>query len=183
MANGDPQRRRSGSPGATLPVVLLILATVGYGAGRAEISAQYLQQRERETEFLFRGAAYVRAIESFYLAETDPAKRRLPRSLEELERDPRSASARHIRRLYEDPLTKGPFKPLAGQGGGVVGVASASRQPLFQRVAFGPELPFVTGATKAGELRFEIDPKALDAKALQQTPTGRAPSGRSASPL
>ena len=59
-------------------------------------------QADREAELLFRGQAYRRAIESYYRANGV-----YPRALEDLLKDPRFPSKRHIRSLYPDPMGKG----------------------------------------------------------------------------
>lgn len=180
MFSGDAASRRPGSPGFTLPVMLIVVALTGLGASKAEISARYRADRDREAELFFRGGEFVRAIRRFYMAEPDPAKRRLPRSLDELEKDPRAAHVRHIRRVYADPLTGGEFRLLmtsGASGSGLAGVASASDRPLLRRVDFGPELPFSAAAARASDLRFEVDLKALageNAKEAARAPKGAA---------
>ncbi len=162
MPSGSVRLSAGGSAGFTLPMMLIILAGLGYAAVTARVSSQYRIAREREEELIFRGLAYVRAIKSFYLAEKEPANRRLPRDLRELENDPRfAAQRRHIRRLYADPLTSGEFRLLMDGGGGVKGVASASSGKLFRRTRISDAIPFAGGAERYDQLLFEIDPKLL----------------------
>lgn len=161
MANGSFWFLRSRSPGFTLPMMLVVMAGLGYAATTAHMSTRYRLAREREAELIFRGLAYAQAVKSFYIAENDPTKRRLPRNLEELENDPRFAHRRHIRVLYIDPQTGGKFRVLMDGNGGVKGVASASNSRLFQRTKISDAIPFAAGAERYDQIAFEIDPKLL----------------------
>ncbi len=163
MPSGSVRRGAGRSAGFTLPMMLLVLAGLGYAAMTARVASQYRIAREREAELIFRGLAYVRAIRSFYLAEKEPVKRRLPRNLDELENDPRfAAHRRHIRRLYADPLAGSEFRLLLDGSGGVKGVASTSNAKLFRRTRISDAIPFAGGAERYDQLLFEIDPKLLN---------------------
>jgi type II secretory pathway pseudopilin PulG len=151
--------------GFTLPAMLVLIAGIGCTAVGADLTSRYRMAREREAELMFRGLAYVRAIRSFYLAEKEPLKRRLPRDLEELENDPRSAYRRHIRKLYKDPLTGSEFRVLKDGTGGVTGVASSSTARVFRRTKISDDMPFAGGVERYDQLLFEIDPKILEARA------------------
>lgn len=152
-----------------LPSLLILMAGVGVAATEIEITSTYRAAREREEELFFRGLAYVHAINAFYLAEKDPARRRLPRDLHELESDPRFPNRRHIRRLYSDPLTGADFRLLRDGSGGVLGVASTCRKPLFSRQRASAALALSAGATRYDELLFEIDPKLLEKSKINKT--------------
>jgi type II secretory pathway pseudopilin PulG len=163
MPSGNVRQIVSRSPGYTLPMMLIVLAVLSYGAMAASLSSRYRMAREQEAELIFRGLAYVNAIKSFYLAEKEPTKRRLPRNLKELESDPRfAAHHRYIRKLYLDPLTGGKFRLLIDSDGGVKGVASKSKGKLFRRTRISSAIPFTGGAKRYNQLLFEIDPKILE---------------------
>lgn len=181
---------RGGSPGFALPILLLAVAVSSVGATRAEVSLSHRLARDREDELIFRGRAYVAAIRSFYLAEQQPLQRRLPASLEELERDPRFPLKRHIRQLYDDPMTQSPatkkgegkrqkaFRTIIGSVGpgqpqGIIGIASTSDKPLLRRSFAKPGGARALGVKTASDLTFEVDLKQL--ADLQRRPTRTAP--------
>ena len=135
-------RRVAASAGFALPALLVALAIGGLWTTRAHEPLAHRMAREREIELRFRGEAYASAIRSFFLAEADPALRRLPSGVEELVRDPRFPDRRHLRQAYADPLFPArearPFRLIRGSPDaaipdGVIGVASASDRPLLDR--------------------------------------------------
>src|SRR5581483_11645664 len=70
-------------------------------------------KREKETQLLFVGNEYRKAITRYYLA----GKNQYPRALEDLLKDPRQPGVvRYMRRLYPDPLT-GAAEPGATPAG------------------------------------------------------------------
>lgn len=156
MRNGETAGRRAvrGSRGFSLPVVLIMTVVASYSASRMEISAEYRARRDREEELLFRGASYVRAIKSFYAAEADPAKKRLPGSLDELVKDPRAQNRRHLRALYLDPMTGKEFK-VQKRPEGISAVASSSDAAPLRRVGFLDDLNLSEGAKSYSEWIFE----------------------------
>ena len=167
MPTGERGRFRGNDAGFSLPAMLVLIAAIGCAATGADLTSRYRVAREKEAELIFRGLAYIRAIKSFYLAEKEPLKRRLPRDMEELENDPRAAHRRHIRKLYKDPLNGGDFRILKGSGG-VVGVASSSTARVFRRTRISDEAPFAGGVERYDQLLFEIDPKLLEARAVRK---------------
>ncbi len=113
-----PNRQR----GFTYAAVLAAVVIVGIGAEVTYLSMARIVQADREAELLFRGQAYHRAIESYYRANGS-----YPRALEDLLKDPRFPSRRHIRVLYEDPMAKGKdWLLIRASDGGIGGVASSS---------------------------------------------------------
>jgi hypothetical protein len=146
--------RPRGSRGFSLPVVMIMTAVASYSASHLEVSAAYRSHRDREEELLFRGAAYVRAIKSFYAAEADARKKRLPGSLDELVKDPRAQNRRHLRALYPDPMTGKEFK-VQKRPEGIVAVASMSEASPLKRVDFSEDLGLAEGAKSYKEWIFE----------------------------
>lgn len=160
-----------GSRGFSLPVVLILTVAASYGASRLELNAYYVAQREREEELLYRGAAYVKAIKSFYAAETDAAKRRLPGNLDELVKDPRVQHRRHIRAMYKDPITGQDFKVLK-RPEGISGVSSSSSAAPLRRVDLGEDLGLTEGAKSYSEWIFEIKLETANTPVKGPTPAG-----------
>lgn len=157
-----------GSAGFALPALLIVLTVAGFAATTAEVSVSYRYARDREEELHFRGRAYVHAIRSFYMAEEQPQRRRLPTSLEELEADPRFPLKRHLRRLYDDPFVRKPTRfrvvtgsPGAGLPQGVIGVASTSETQLFRRSGIISNAGPALGVKTARDLIFQVDLKEL----------------------
>lgn len=165
MPSGELRRHSPPDAGFALPVLLLALAVAAIAATTAQVPLTYRLAREREEELHFRGRAYVLAIRSFYMAEPQPLRRRLPISVDELERDPRFAQKRHIRRLYDDPLAKTdgtPFRVITGSAGpaspqGLIGVASTSDTTLLRRAGFKSNAGPTLGLKTAADLTFTVD--------------------------
>ena len=106
--------------GYAVASVLLALVVIALGAQVATIPTQSALTRNAEAELIFRGQAYAAAIRSYRNAiEDDP---RLPQNLEELLDDRRFIGRRHIRRLYDDPMTGGAWNVLRDEDGGIRGV-------------------------------------------------------------
>lgn len=195
MRSGDANRRIVGGrreAGFALPVLLVALAVAAIAATRAEVGAGYRAAREREAELHYRAQAYVTAIRSFYMAEEKPLRRRLPTSLDELEKDPRFPLKRHIRRLYDDPLLRKPtpFRTIAGTPGpslpqGIIGVASSTDVKLFRRANFKSNSGPTLGVENANELTFEVDLAELAAASrppsVSPPPVTRPPNSDSQS--
>lgn len=122
--------------GYAVAAVLLVLVVIAMGAQVATIPTQSALTRNAEAELIFRGQAYAAAIERYRTAvEGDDS---LPQRLEDLINDQRLDGRRHIRRLYDDPLTGGAWNILRNEGGGIRGVASrASGTP--RKKAFFPK--------------------------------------------
>lgn len=84
-----------------------------------------ITRSEKETQLLFRGAAYLQAIASYHNAV--PERPAYPQQLSDLEKDPRFLLKRHIRQLYPEPFA-GEWRLLRDKGGGIIGVASPSHE-------------------------------------------------------
>ena len=104
--------------GALILAALMGLSVVAYGE-----LASHAAQREKEVELLFRGNAYRQAIAGYYKKE-----QRYPKALAELVEDKRYPTpARHLRKLYPDPITgQTEWGTMEAPGGGIMGVYSKS---------------------------------------------------------
>ena len=137
-------------------VVLAAVVVVGIVAEAARATTWRALKADRESELLFRGFAYRNAIRSFHLVHGT-----FPRTLEDLEKDPRFPSKRHIRKLYRDPMAKeekGEWRLLMAAGGGIAGVSSASGEEPLKKANFPLELEKFTGAQSYSEWIFEYTP-------------------------
>ena len=108
--------------GYTYVAVLIVLVVLAMGAQVATIPAKSALIRNDEAELLFRGQAYVAAIESYRNAIK--GDKSLPQNLEDLIEDRRAGHRRHIRRLYDDPLRGGAWEILRNDEGRITGAAS-----------------------------------------------------------
>jgi len=107
---------------------MILVAIMGAGLAAYGQLASHAAQREKEAELLFRGNQYRQAIESYYRKE-----RKYPKALAELVEDRRFPTpARHLRRLYADPVSgAADWGLMEAPGGGIMGVYSNSEaQPV-----------------------------------------------------
>ncbi len=144
----------AGSPGYTFPMMLVIVSAMAFGASRLELAASYRLKRDKEEELLFRGRAYMKAIQAFYAKN-----RRYPQRLDELARDGQSAKRRFIRQLYKDPMTRGDFKLIRSSGGAITGVASSSMDAPFRKADFEKELEVFDKAKTYADWHFTAQPE------------------------
>jgi type II secretory pathway pseudopilin PulG len=93
-------------------------------------------RREREQELLRIGNDIAGAIAAYRDASAGSA-RKYPPQLEDLLEDRRAfGTARYLRRLEPDPVTRGaPWILLRSTDGGVMGVHSASQEAPMRRIA------------------------------------------------
>lgn len=156
-------------------MVLAAIVIVGIVVEVAQVSTWRVVRADREAELLFRGLAYRNAIRSFHQANGA-----FPRSLEDLLKDPRSASGRrHIRALYRDPMSqdkKQEWRLIRAIDGGIAGVSSASREEPLKQVNFPKELEKFTGANAYAEWLFEyVPPPAPPPKPGVAPPAAKPP--------
>jgi len=150
--------------GFTYVMVLAAVIIVGIVVQAAHATTWRLVRADREAELLFRGQAYRNAIRSFH--QTNGV---FPRTLEDLVKDPRSTSKRHIRALYRDPTSKdekGEWRLIRAIDGGIGGVASASSDEPLKQANFPPELLKFTGAKSYSEWLFEYVPPPVAPKPI-----------------
>jgi type II secretory pathway pseudopilin PulG len=129
------QRRQRGYAYLAL---LILIAIIGVAAAAsAELGAIY-QRRIAEKELLFVGDQFQRALLS-YATATPLGQPTQPRTLDELLRDPRYPNVvRHLRKIYEDPMTGNADWVLVKSPDGqtIVGIHSASHAHPIQITQF-----------------------------------------------
>lgn len=146
--------------GFSYVMVLAAVVILGIVAEAAQITTWRILQTDRETELMFRGDAYRRAIQSYY--EAGAPVKAFPRKLDDLLKDSRFASKRHIRGLYPDPMgavEKGEWLLIRAPDGGISGVASASRKEPLKKANFPKEFEKFAGAMSYAEWVFEYQPQ------------------------
>ena len=156
--------------GFSYVMVLAAVVIVGIVLEAAQVTTWRILRADREAELLFRGLAYRNAIRNFY--QTNGA---FPRSLEDLLKDPRSASRKYIRELYADPMGKREWT-LVRATDGIAGVASTSREEPLKQANFPPELEKFAGAKSYADWIFEYVPPP---RAQPVQPPGTKPPGAS----
>jgi type II secretory pathway pseudopilin PulG len=147
---GDP---RAGERGYTLLALVGIVTVMLIAVGAALPHWRAVVQREKEAELVARGFQYAEAIRVFQRRFG-----RLPNQLSEMiELDPRS-----LRRLYDDPMTGGPFLLLVeGPGGTIVPVDPESGEvvaspPPVPRPGEAPDAEPHTSFTGSGPIAGPI---------------------------
>lgn len=156
MRTSSVGKPRSKQRGFAYAVVLAAVVIVGIGAEITYLGVSRLVQADREAELLFRGQAYRRAIESYHRTNGI-----YPRALEDLLKDPRLPSKRHIRALYKDPMGNGrEWLLLRASDGGIGGVASHSPKRPLKTANFPASFESFNGAQSYREWLFEYLPPA-----------------------
>lgn len=174
---------RSSSAGFTYIAALMIIMVMGIMLGVAGQTWKTRMQRERETELLFRGLEYQRAIRrwaQYDVVEGKPLKtttqaRRPLNQLEDLLKDPGSLSKeRYLRRLYTDPFTGDEFQVVRNAQFGIIGVHVAGEDEPFKQGNFGKELEQLDQKKKYKEWVFglpeAVTPPAGEIKGLETNP-------------
>ncbi len=112
-----------------------MLVLVGIGTlGAAEYWATALK-RERETELLFIGNQYRRAIAEYW--KMTPGRRAYPPTLESLLTDNRFPNpVHHLRRTYRDPMTESGEFELLKVANSITGVHSTSQDVPIKHARF-----------------------------------------------
>ncbi len=183
-------------------MVLVMIVILGLAAGMAGSTWKTIMQREREAELLFRGDQYRRALESYFRQGhgnvssgpvvtgtpgrigSGPGGGNYPAALEDLVRDPRSATVvRHLRKLYPDPFTGENFVLIKDPAGRIKGVKSASTLTPFKEDGFAKEYIDFKGAASYGGWQFVYEPgrnrsqNTTGGTTIQGLP-GRNPAGQ-----
>jgi type II secretory pathway pseudopilin PulG len=152
-----------------------MVAVLGLGVSLAGQSLQAFVQREREAELLWRGLQYRRALASYYGVRHGP-QQMYPGKLEDLLLDPRSVSKiRHLRRLYNDPMTGGEWETITDPAERIIGVRSASTHAPFRQTGFPKGLEAFEGKSSYREWEFVFVPARQTANQGAPASAGTAP--------
>lgn len=140
--------------GFTLLAVLFLVAAVGVGLAAVGTAWETAARREKETQLMFVGDQYRRAIQSYRQA-TPGTNKRYPSSLVDLLEDRRFPNVRrHLRRLYPDPITGSPEWGLVMRDGGIAGVHSLSQLEPIKKVGFSKADTAFAGASRYADWVF-----------------------------
>lgn len=144
--------------GAVLLMLLVMVVILGFSASMAGQSWRSTMQRAREAELLWRGQQYQQAITSYYTVKHG-TQQMLPAKLEHLLRDPRFPSTvRHLRKLYNDPMTGEDWELVTDPAERIIGVRSSSDLEPFRKDGFPKGLERLQGKTSYSEWEFSFVP-------------------------
>lgn len=137
---------------------LFLVALVGVSLTAAVILGSTQARIEKESQLLFLGDQYRRAIREYYYMS--PGSPHYPPNIQDLLKDPRYPNVvRHLRDVYPDPMTGKPFELIRDPASqGIQGVFSgASGEPL-KVDGFAIDDGKFKGATRYADWRFEFVP-------------------------
>jgi type II secretory pathway pseudopilin PulG len=158
--------------GFTYLTVMFVVAILLGGLALVGEVWETSARRQKETELLFIGNQYRRAIGLFY-DSTPGVVKRYPRELAELIKDPRQPSTqRYLRKLFPDPMTGKEFVIIRGADGGVQGVASASEEAPLKIASFRVRDASFEGAQKYSDWKFIHAPVAAATPAAKPAAAG-----------
>lgn len=156
---------QSGQHGAILLVLMVMVVIMGLAAGMAGQTWRSTMQKAREAELLWRGQQYQQAIASYYAVKHGP-QNMLPSKLEHLLRDPRFPGVvRHLRKLYDDPMTGEDWTLVKDPAERILGVRSASDLEPFKQDGFSSKLDKLKGKGAYSEWEFVFEPPKNQKKA------------------
>lgn len=153
-------RSRRREQGLVLLALLIMLILVGVAALAAGEVWSTTLKRERETELLFIGNQYRRAIEDYW--KMSPGRRAYPPSVDVLLTDDRFPNpVHHLRKRFRDPMTDtGEFEPVM-QSNGVMGIHSVSTDVPIKKAGFPPALAQFENAETYAQWQFIFVPKGV----------------------
>ena len=139
--------------------LLILITIIGALAAGALMSGAALQRHAAEDELLFVGGQFQAAFKTYY-ESTPLGSRPYPGQFSELLLDPRfPATRRHLRQIFNDPLTGKPeWGIVEAPGGGVMGVYSLSTETPIRSAGFEVEFAAFEGKSKYSEWVFTYVP-------------------------
>ena len=152
-------RKLTHSEGFTYLGVLFAVAIAGIVLAASGTLWSTMQQREKERELLFVGNEMRKAIGSYY-ERTPGTVKRYPQNFNDLLKDNRQlATVRHLRRLYNDPITSEPkWGIVRAADGGIMGVHSLSVKTPIKKGNFMQRDAAFENASTYGAWRFIYEP-------------------------
>jgi type II secretory pathway pseudopilin PulG len=143
--------------GFTYISLLFVIIVIGLALGSTGQVWSTVQKREKEVELIFRGGQIRSAIEKYYKM---PGIKGYPKTLEDLLKDKRQpVLMRHLRRIYEDPMTgKADWFLIKAPDGGIMGVKSRSTDETFKTKNFPPGLENLEEKTMYSQWEFVYEP-------------------------
>jgi type II secretory pathway pseudopilin PulG len=148
--------------GFTYLSALIVVVISGIALTGASEYWSTIAKREREEELMFRGDRIRKAIASYYDRVPAGKPHTYPGTLKDLLKDPRSMKlARHLRKLYRDPMTRdGTWGLVLAEGGGVKGVFSKSAEKPLKVGGFPADYQAFEKAKTYADWKFTYNPQA-----------------------
>jgi type II secretory pathway pseudopilin PulG len=137
--------------------LLIALAIISLSAAATVQLGAIVYRRHAEEELIYIGLQYKRAIRSYFEAAPVGVPSTPPTRLEDLVRDPRFPGVkRHIRTIYNDPLTGKPDWVLikSPDGKGFLGVRSRSKETPIRMENFPDEIFYFKNKTRYADWVF-----------------------------
>jgi type II secretory pathway pseudopilin PulG len=159
-------KRFKNQTGFTLLAVLAALLLVALGTQKVMVVVSQQAQRERETELLRVGAAFVSAIGAYY-ESTPGSVKRWPATLQDLTDDKRFVGLRrHIRQVYDDPVGRtSDWGVVRASDGGIAGIYSLSALAPIRSGAIGLEGFNLPAASRYSDWQFIYQPLSVQPRA------------------
>ena len=141
--------------GFTYLAMLLGVAILGATLALTGMTWQTVVQREKETELLFVGEEFRRAIQQYYSAHG-----RYPRQIADLLKDPSyPVTKRYLRKLYFDPITvTKEWGIVRAPDGGIMGIYSSSSEAPIKTSGFASKEVDFEGKAHYSEWQFVVLP-------------------------
>lgn len=145
--------------GFTYPAALALILITSISLMGVQKYWSTTMQREREKTLFFNGLQIQKAIASYY-RHGPGGQTSFPHSLKELINDVRSGRAqRHLRRLYEDPMTPdGQWRLVLDGHGGIKGVFSRSNAKPLKQDNFPAAFSHFRNQKKYSDWKFVFEP-------------------------
>jgi type II secretory pathway pseudopilin PulG len=150
---------RARQTGFTYLAILFAIAVAGVVLAKVGMNWSQAAQREKETELLFIGNEYRKAIMLYY-ERTPGSVKKYPAKLEDLLLDTRYVTPqRYLRKLYRDPITgQAQWGLSMSPEGGIMGVYSLSADAPIKSAGFGRRDAAFEGAGKYADWIFSYTP-------------------------
>lgn len=149
--------------GFSYVIVMFLVAALSLASVRALENTFVAEQRDKEEELLWRGAAYREAIRDYYVNAPGSAHS-YPEQLSELLYDGRFTNPRrHLRKSYRDPMAAdGQWELVRNEDGRLIGVRSRSDVRPVKRAGFVEELANFANAQRYSDWQFVYVPESKD---------------------
>lgn len=145
--------------GFTYIGLLMMIAISGIGLAALGQAWHTASQRDKEQELLFVGLQFSQAISRYHESTPSPIKQ-YPPTLAALLDDRRGPKpARHLRKIFIDPMTASRDWGLIKEGNGITGVYSRSKLKPFKQESFADDLQGFAGAASYQDWRFVANDK------------------------
>lgn len=136
--------------------IILSISISSIGILSAQKYWSTIVKRENETQLLYAGDRIRKAIKSYY--ETPPIgfKKKFPKKLDDLLRDPRYNSIkRHLRKIYIDPVSKNyNWGIIKSSNNGISGIYSKNLQIPLKKANFPEDYTDFENAKNYSDWKF-----------------------------